>query len=247
MFGIRSRLNQGIPSLPFDIVDDSSSIFPGDVQGIIGQFDVGRFFGVVDTVNGVGSNTNTATWTFNNILVPIDPMLGPLADNGGPTLTHALLAGSPAIDAGDPAAVAGVEACRSSTSAAIHLLGSLARRSTLARSSCSRSRRTCSGDYNCNGTVDAADYAMWRNTLHSNVAPYSGADGSGNGVIDKADYGVWKAHFGEALPPPGAGSGSVAAAEIPEFAAPNVEQRGIQSSGERPRSISERRRSRRFG
>jgi len=30
-----------------------------------------------------------------------DPMLGPLADNGGPTMTHALLPGSPAIDAGD--------------------------------------------------------------------------------------------------------------------------------------------------
>jgi hypothetical protein len=33
----------------------------------------------------------------------IEPMLGPLQDNGGPTLTHALLPGSPAIDAGDPA------------------------------------------------------------------------------------------------------------------------------------------------
>ena len=33
---------------------------------------------------------------------PTDPKLGPLADNGGPTMTHALLAGSPAIDAGDP-------------------------------------------------------------------------------------------------------------------------------------------------
>jgi N-acetylneuraminic acid mutarotase len=31
-----------------------------------------------------------------------DPMLGPLQDNGGPTLTHALLPGSPAINAGDP-------------------------------------------------------------------------------------------------------------------------------------------------
>ena len=34
----------------------------------------------------------------------IDPMLGRLADNGGPTPTMALLPGSPAIDAGDPAA-----------------------------------------------------------------------------------------------------------------------------------------------
>ena len=32
-----------------------------------------------------------------------DPLLGPLADNGGPTLTHALLPGSPAIDAGNDA------------------------------------------------------------------------------------------------------------------------------------------------
>ncbi|TWT65884.1 hypothetical protein Pla123a_47950 [Posidoniimonas polymericola] len=30
----------------------------------------------------------------------IDPLLGPLADNGGPTQTHALLPGSPAIDTG---------------------------------------------------------------------------------------------------------------------------------------------------
>ena len=30
---------------------------------------------------------------------PIDPLLGPLANNGGPTRTRALLAGSPAIDA----------------------------------------------------------------------------------------------------------------------------------------------------
>ena len=33
-----------------------------------------------------------------------DPLLGDLADNGGPTETHALLPGSPAINAGDPEA-----------------------------------------------------------------------------------------------------------------------------------------------
>jgi hypothetical protein len=35
-------------------------------------------------------------------LLNVDPLLGPLQDNGGPTQTQALLAGSPAIDAGDP-------------------------------------------------------------------------------------------------------------------------------------------------
>ena len=38
-----------------------------------------------------------------------DPMLDSLADNGGPTPTHALLTLSPAIDAGDPDAEAGVD------------------------------------------------------------------------------------------------------------------------------------------
>jgi predicted outer membrane repeat protein len=50
--------------------------------------------GLSDGVNGnqVGSAAS-----------PIDPRLGPLADNGGPTLTHALLAGSPALRAGSVA------------------------------------------------------------------------------------------------------------------------------------------------
>lgn len=33
----------------------------------------------------------------------VDPLLGPLADNGGPSLTHSLLSGSPAINTGDNA------------------------------------------------------------------------------------------------------------------------------------------------
>ncbi len=40
--------------------------------------------------------------------ISLDPMLGPLTDNGGWTFTHALLPGSPAIDKGNPTAVPGV-------------------------------------------------------------------------------------------------------------------------------------------
>lgn len=40
-------------------------------------------------------------------LVNTDPLLGPLQDNGGLTLTHALLEGSPAIDAGAATDIAG--------------------------------------------------------------------------------------------------------------------------------------------
>ena len=45
-------------------------------------------------------------------ILQTDPQLGPLQDNGGLTLTHALLSTSPAIDAGNPAPLAsGGEAC----------------------------------------------------------------------------------------------------------------------------------------
>ncbi len=43
--------------------------------------------------------------------MPIDPKLGPLTDNGGPTLTHAIHADSPAIDAGDPTTPGSVLSC----------------------------------------------------------------------------------------------------------------------------------------
>lgn len=41
--------------------------------------------------------------TLTGVITGTDPLLGPLQDNGGPTLTHAPLLGSPVIDAGNPA------------------------------------------------------------------------------------------------------------------------------------------------
>ncbi len=47
------------------------------------------------------ANSGGGTGFGPNDILDVDPLLGPLADNGGPTLTTALLPGSPAIDAGD--------------------------------------------------------------------------------------------------------------------------------------------------
>src|SRR5262249_17286871 len=53
---------------------------------------------------GVGTNTGLVNGTNHNIVGsaanPVNPRLAALADNGGPTQTMALLAGSPAINAG---------------------------------------------------------------------------------------------------------------------------------------------------
>jgi hypothetical protein len=68
--------------------------YTGTVSNSSGHNLIGNAFGSsgFSAAHGdlVGSNDN-----------PLDPNLGPLADNGGPTLTMALLPGSPAINAGD--------------------------------------------------------------------------------------------------------------------------------------------------
>ena len=50
------------------------------------------------------------------------------------------------------------------------------------------------GDYNNNGTVDAADYVVWRDQLNQNVMiPNDSTPGS----VTQADYSVWRSHFGQ--------------------------------------------------
>jgi hypothetical protein len=57
--------------------------------------------------NLVGKREGGIGWDVTDLLgtiaTPIDPKIGPLQANGGQTLTHALLSGSPAIDGGDDA------------------------------------------------------------------------------------------------------------------------------------------------
>ncbi|MBN3941766.1 DUF4347 domain-containing protein [Nostoc sp. NMS9] len=62
--------------------------------------------GVTDFGNNlIGDNTGSTNFTTSplvgTIASPIDPKIGPLQNNGGATFTHALLADSPAINAGN--------------------------------------------------------------------------------------------------------------------------------------------------
>lgn len=94
-------------------VDLENSIIAGNASETRGpdiQVEILRpgspFFGIRGA-NLIGDNeTVESAFPEEGVLVggstlpPIDPGLAPLADNGGPTLSHALLSGSPAIDAG---------------------------------------------------------------------------------------------------------------------------------------------------
>jgi large repetitive protein len=62
----------------------------------------GNCAGTITSLGGNVENGDTCQLRELSDQPGTNPRLGPLADNGGPTWTHALLAGSPAIDAGDP-------------------------------------------------------------------------------------------------------------------------------------------------
>jgi hypothetical protein len=62
---------------------------------------------------------------------------------------------------------------------------------------------TVPGDFNFDGTVDAADYVEWRNGLGSLYSP--------------SHYDIWRSHFGALL---GSRSGSGASAESLSAAIP---------------------------
>jgi predicted extracellular nuclease len=90
------------PTIPFAVLDDSLSIFPGDSLGIIKEGNTDIFFGVVDTENNDNSGPVAATWVFDisgasNLGVLID--MGAMGDfessdfftweysiDGGPTM-----------------------------------------------------------------------------------------------------------------------------------------------------------------
>jgi cysteine-rich repeat protein/predicted outer membrane repeat protein len=96
----------------------NNSTFSGNEAGMGGGISVGGggTLTVKNTIiadNSGGNCTGTLTSGGNNIdsgtscalagagdLSSTDPLLGPLQDNGGPTETHALQSGSPAIDTG---------------------------------------------------------------------------------------------------------------------------------------------------
>lgn len=52
------------------------------------------------------------------------------------------------------------------------------------------------GDYNSDGTVDAADFAVWRASINKSVTLPNDFT---PGIVDDSDYTVWRSHFGMTL------------------------------------------------
>jgi hypothetical protein len=207
-------LNLGTATLTNTIVAGNSAIDGGpdvdstDRSGLpqVSLVSQGHnLIGITDGSSGWAATDRTGT-----AALPLDALLAALGDYGGKTQTRPLLPGSPAIDAGDPAAMAGIGDVPEFDQRGAPFTrvfdgdppGDIA--IDIGAFELQPLPPAFLGDYNQNGEVDAADYVVWRKTLGSAVAPYSGADGDGDGLVDQDDYGVWRAHFGETV---GAGAG----------------------------------------
>jgi hypothetical protein len=146
--------------------------------------------------------------------------LAPLAANGGPTLTHALLPGSPALDGGALVTNGpqGYDQRGKPYSRMVDGTGDGVVRIDIGAYESQGVPSFNPGDFNRDGIVDSCDYTLWRNTLGSLVAPFADADGNGDGIVNADDYNIWKSHFGEGLTF-SVGGGAAAIAEISEPAA----------------------------
>ena len=65
------------------------------------------------------------------------------------------------------------------------------------------------GDYNQDGTVDAADYTVWRDALTAGATALS--NDPTPGTVDESDFLYWRAHFGETL---GSGAGQAVSSTV---------------------------------
>jgi CSLREA domain-containing protein len=93
-------LNKGHLSLYNSIVA-GNSLLGGSGKDIYGRTWDGQNTTITGGYNLV-EDVHYTTFTAATNVLGVAPLLGPLQNNGGPTLTHAPLPGSPALDAGDP-------------------------------------------------------------------------------------------------------------------------------------------------
>lgn len=130
--------------------------------------------------------------------LPIDPQLGPLANNGGLTKTHSLLPESPAIDAGDPSIVFNASEFdqRGAPFSRVED-GDLVSGSVIDMGAV-EAQVPPSADFDQDGDVDGTDFLAWQRGFGTTTAALL-ADGNADddADVDESDLAVWTATYGQ--------------------------------------------------
>ena len=154
------------------------------------------FSGTLTVNHSLIGNTSgtaiTATTGTGNILNQAAD-LASLANNGGPTETHALLASSPAIDAGDPSIVFDANVFDQRGAPSVRVVGGRIDIGALEDQPVADS-----ADFDTDGDVDGSDFLAWQRGFGTAAPNATPADGDANGdkVVDATDLLVWEDQFG---------------------------------------------------
>jgi hypothetical protein len=179
-----------IPPDPFDVVKFNYSI----ITDLTGPFEVEDIVGIV---------TDVPTGSLS--ILETNPLLGELQDNGGfllpdgsRILTHALLNGSPAINAGDPGFSGDPE---------FDQRGFPFDRVYGGRIDIGAYEKQpiqfgfCDADFDRDGDMDGRDFLIWQRGFGIADPSHQDGDANFNGIVDGTDLACWQAHYGTGTAP----------------------------------------------
>ncbi len=154
-----------------DLMLDPTTVITSN-HSLIGDTTSGLAIAQLESLDaGVGNLLNT------------DPLLGPLADNGGPAQTHLPLSGSPVIDMGDPSFAHPPFYDQRGFSFARVVGGRIDIGAVEAGA--------MSADFDLDRDVDGADFLAWQRGYGADSASQSGGDANVDGVVDANDLAIW--------------------------------------------------------
>ena len=119
----------------------------------------------------------------------IDPRLGPLAYNGGPTMTHAIQLGSLAKDAGNPNAVAGADGVPLFDQRGAPFGRVVGGRIDIGAFEFQPVNGTYEGNFDGDRDADGADFLAWQRGYGiTSEATKADGDATGDGKVDSTDW-----------------------------------------------------------
>jgi len=133
---------------------------------------------------------------------PINPLLGSLADNGGPTQTHALLTGSPAIDAGDSSIVFNPAEFDQRLDGFFRVIDGDGLAGARMDIGAFELQAASSADFDDDGIIDGFDFLAWQRGFGTQAPNATKTDGDADNDldVDSDDLGIWESQFGTVAP-----------------------------------------------
>jgi len=151
----------------------------GTVSGNFNLFTADDNFGIVGTSNQFST----------------DPLLAPLADNGGPTQTHSPLPGSPAIDMGDPSIAFSPTEFDQRGAPFERVSGG-----QIDMGAFESQPIVISANFDNDGEVDGREFLAWQRGFGTSNAEKADGDADNDTDVDGNDLTIWKLQYGQPEP-----------------------------------------------